>query len=91
MCNDENQMKIEEYKELRNEIRLYLSERNSIKRFGYIIVLALLSILFEFDKIDGIEKFWLLSISSMFVLILWYQENIRIKAILISMNIFVIF
>lgn len=78
--NDTDRNQIEEYKELRQEIRLYLSERNSIKKFAFTLTLAVTGFIFH-AKINNIENIILLLCSCLFILIIWYQENRRIKAV----------
>ncbi len=41
----DNKYRIQEYKELRQELRLYLSERNPIKYFAYSLTIGLVGFL----------------------------------------------
>ena len=73
--------RLEEYKEIRQEIRLYLSERNPIKKFAYILTLGVAGFIFQIE-FEIIEKIILLLCSCFLILILWFQENRRMIAVI---------
>ncbi len=78
----DNKYRIEEYKELRQEIRLCLSERNPIKYFAYTLTIALVGFfLAEKEAIEYYLKIYLLIGAGSLILVLWHQENRRVEAV----------
>lgn len=67
---------IEEYKELRQEIRALLSRQQNIKNFSYVITLGV------FGAITTIQDLYLISvISALLIALLWLSELRRIMAV----------
>ncbi|MDN5201194.1 hypothetical protein QQ008_07470 [Fulvivirgaceae bacterium BMA10] len=68
--------KIEEYKELRQEIRTLLSRQHNIKNFAYVITLGV------FGAITTVKELYLISLLSAFLIgLLWLSELRRIMAV----------
>ena len=68
---------LEEYKELRQEIRTYLSRRQQSKNFAYLITLGVVGL--DSSKLGfGFLIFW---IAATLILFVWYDELRRIRAI----------
>lgn len=77
----ENSNRLDEYKEIRQEVRLYLSERNSIKKFAYLLIFVVSGFIYKFDVEKTFSIFMLILIISL-ILIIWFQENRRAKAVI---------
>lgn len=68
---------LEEYKELRQEIRTYLSRRQQSKNFAYLISLGVIGL--DSSKLGfGYLVFW---VAAILILFIWYDELGRLRAI----------
>ena len=75
--NSEISVILEEYKELRQELREYLSRRQQSKNFVYLISLGVIGL--DSSKISfDYFVFW---ISAVLICFIWYDEIGRIRAI----------
>lgn len=68
--------RLEEYKELRSEIREYLARRQHTRHFAYIITLGVLGFAFQ-QKVP----FVFFTMPPLILFFLWSDENRRLKAI----------
>jgi len=68
--------KIEEYKELRQEIRMLLARQQNIKNFAYIITLGVFGVISTYQKLYIVPI-----ISAILIGLLWLSELRRINAV----------
>lgn len=72
---------LEEYKELRSELRLMLDRREKVRNFAYTIALGVLGLSFSEHVPNDDYRAYLLVVGAYCVFALWFDEIRRMRAI----------